>query len=811
MIERNDPLGMQPLAMEDMMGLGPAIEIEIENPDDVSIGIDGVEIDLMPGEDEPVVIAHGDNLADMLDEDVINKMASDLMAEVDGDKQSRKQWIDIYAEGLDVLGLDIEDRSEPWEGACGLVHPMMIEAAVRFQSETITEVFPSSGPVATKIIGRETPERKAAANRVKEDMNYRLTEQMPEYRPDHERMLFTLALAGSAFKKVYFDGSLGRQASVFIPPEDFIMSYGATSMMTVHRKTHVMRKTKNEVKKLQKSGFYRDVSLPDPVMEMDEIQEKKAEKQGAEALDDDRHMLYEIHCELTLEGDEDDIAKPYVVTIDRSSNIVLSVYRNWLEEDPLMLPRSYFVNYEYVPGFGAYGFGLIHLVGALAKGATSIMRQLVDAGTLSNLPGGLKSRGLRIKGGDTPISPGEFRDVDVASGTVRDNIMPLPYKEPSQVLLALFNGIAEEGRRMAATADLKISDMNANAPVGTTLALLERQLKVMSAVQARVHNAMKEEFKLLKAVIRDNILGGYEYQPDTGEQAVQQADYDMVEVIPVSDPNASTMSQRIAQVQAVVQLSGMAPTVYDLAQLHRTTIELIGFPNADKIVPLPDDKTRVPRDPISENAGFLVSQPAKAFAYQDHKAHIAVHMSFLQDPANAMVFQGPQGQALPPAIMAHVQEHMAMDYKNTLQQMTGIQFPANEDEGMPPEMERQLAQMLAGAAQQLTAQNQQAAQQQANQQAAQDPVLQLQDREAKIKEMEVQRKAMNDQYDREVALERVALERERLEREDLRSNRKMDADNNKAILDLRLRAEEMNQSAKRDFNRGVTEEVTGNE
>lgn len=808
MIERNSPLGITPL---DIGATGDEPALEIENPDDVTIGVDGVEIDLMPEDEEPMVVRHDMNLAEVLDEDLINQMASDLMAEVEGDKQSRKQWIDIYAEGLDVLGLEIEDRSEPWEGACGLVHPMLTEAAVRFQSETITEVFPASGPVTTKIIGKETPERKAAAHRVKEDMNYRLTEQMPEYRPDHERMLFILPLAGSAFKKVYFDGSLGRQAAVFIPPEDFIMNYGATSMMTAHRKTHVMRKTKNEVKKLQRSGFYKDVKLPDPVMEMDEIQEKKAEKEGAEALDDDRHMLYEIHCELTIEDDEDAVAKPYVVTIDKSSNIVLSIYRNWLEDDPLTLPRSYFVNYEYVPGFGAYGFGLIHLVGAMAKGATSLLRQLVDAGTLSNLPGGLKSRGLRIKGDDTPISPGEFRDVDVASGTVRDNIMPLPYKEPSQVLLSLFNGIAEEGRRMAATADLKISDMNANAPVGTTLALLERQLKVMSAVQARVHNAMKEEFKLLKAVIRDNILGGYEYEPDTGEQNVQQSDYDMVEVVPVSDPNASTMSQRIAQVQAVVQLSGMAPTVYDMAVLHRTTIELIGFPNADKVVPLPDDKTRTPRDPVSENAGFLIAQPAKAFMYQDHKAHIAAHQAFLQDPANAMVFQGPAGQGIPPAIMAHIQEHMAMDYRQNIEQMTGVLLPQNEDEVMSPEVERMVSQAMAQAAQQVSMQNQQAAQQQANQQAAEDPVLQLQDREARIKEMEVQRKAMNDQYDREVALERVALERERLEREDLRSNRKLDSDNVKAAAELRVRAEEMNQSARSEFNRGVTRGVTGNE
>lgn len=788
MIERED---MMPMAL----GAAEPIEIEIENPDALSIGIDGIEIDLMP-ELEEKESKHDENLADVLEDDVLASLANDLMADVDSDIQSRKPWMDVYAEGLDVLGLDIEQRSEPWPGACGITHPMLIEAAVRFQSETITETFPASGPVMCKILGKETPQKKESAARVKEDMNYRLTEQMPEYRSEHERMLFSLALAGAAFKKVYFDPNLGRQVSIFVPAEDFIMPYGASSLRTTHRYTHVMRKTKNEIRKLQVAGFYSDIKLPDPVLEMDEIEQKKADKQGVEAIDDDRYRLYEIHCELDLEGyeDKDGIQRPYIVTIDKSSHKILAIYRNWLEDDELYLPRTHFAGYDYVPGFGAYGFGLIHLVGALAKGATSTMRQLIDAGTLNNLPGGLKSRGLRIKGDDSPIRPGEFRDVDVASGTVRDNIMPLPYKEPSQVLLALMDRVVDEGRRLAATADLKISDMSANAPVGTTLALLERQLKVMSAVQARVHSSMKEEFKLLKAIIRDFTSDEYEYEPDTSTNRAKKSDYDSVEIIPVSDPNAATMSQRIAQIQAVIQLQQVAPQVYDQAVLHRSAVEMIGLPNADKIVPLPDDKNRTPRDPVTENMGFMMGKPAKAFSYQNHQAHIAVHMAYLQDPKNAMVFQSPTGQAIPAMLQAHIQEHMAYDYQGQLSQMLGSPLPTDDIE-QTPEMEAAITQMVAPAAQQLLQSNQQQAQQAQAQQQAQDPVLQQQDRELRIKEAEIRRKGMNDQFDREVALERVALERERLEREDSRQNRKLDADNIKAAADLQLRAQESRQAS----------------
>lgn len=774
-----------------------AIEIEIDNPDDVLLRADGVEIDLMPDAQE-AVYEHDQNLAELFTEDELHTLSQELLELVDADKNSRKDWVQTYVEGLDTLGLQIEERTEPWEGACGLVHPMLIEAAVRFQSETIMETFPAGGPVETKIIGRETPEKIDAAKRVKEDMNYRLTEQMPEFRDEHERMLFNLALAGAAAKKVYFDPSLGRQTSVFIPAEDFILPYGASNVRAAQRKTHVMRKTQNEVRKLQVAGFYRDVELPEPTLELNEIEEKKAEKTGIDAINDERHTLLEIHCEMNLEGtddeDEDGIQAPYVVTIDKTSGIVLSIRRNWLEEDDLRLPQTYFVMYNYVPGFGAYGFGLIHLVGALAKGSTSILRQLIDSGTLANLPGGLKSRGLRIKGDDTPIAPGEFRDVDIPSGSVRDNILPLPYKEPSQVLFALFGAVVEEGRRLGATADLKISDMSAQAPVGTTLALLERQLKVMSAVQARVHNSMKEELKLLKSIIRDFVAQSYEYSPDTGEPMAMQADYDAIDVIPVSDPNAATMSQRIAQLQAVTQLSQAAPNVYDLAQLHRTAVDLIGLPNADKLVPLPDDKTRSPKDPVRENMAALIGEPLKAFSYQDHRAHIAAHQAMLQDPAMQQVLQSPTGQTIAPAIMAHIQEHMAFEYKQQIEMMIGQQLPEG-DQPVPPELERMLSGMMAQAAQQLLQQNMQAAQAQQAQQMAQDPVMQQQDRELKIKEMETQRKAMNDQFDREVALERLALERERFEREDVRAGVKTDTENIKAQAELRERAQNSQSKA----------------
>jgi hypothetical protein len=710
----------------------PALEVIIEGADDVVIGLDGLEIDLMPEEekDEPAFDA---NLAEYMDEGELEKLGSDLVGEVESDIASRKDWVDMYVKGLDVLGMKYEERTEPWIGACGVFSTLLTEAAVRFQSETIIETFPAQGPVKTQIIGAIDKLKEEAADRVRTDMNYKLVDGMPEYRPEHERMLFNLGLAGAAFKKVYFDPTLGRQTSIFCPAEDVIIPYGSSGARSAERVTHVMRKTKNDVKKLQVAGFYRDVELGEPVMIHNDVEKKKAEEQGYSVTDDDRYQFLEIQVDYNMPGfeDENEIALPYIVTIDRGTNKVLSVYRNYNEDDEKKLKREHFVQYDYVPGFGAYGFGYIHLIGGYARAGTSLIRQLVDAGTLSNLPGGLKTRGLRIKGDDTPISPGEFRDVDVPSGTVRDNIMALPYKEPSQVLAGLLDRITEEGRRLGSIADMKISDMGANAPVGTTLALLERQLKTMSAVQARVHFAMKQEFKLLKDIIRDNTPSEYEYEPQGGKPSVKREDYDMVEVIPVSDPNSSTMAQRIMQYQAVIQLSQSAPQIYDLPQLHRQMIEVLGIRNADKLVPIDEDMK--PRDPVSENMAFLNGKPTKAFIYQDHDAHIAVHMALMQDPLMAaQIGQNPQAQKMMAEIQAHIAEHLAFAYRKKVEEQLGVPMP-KPDEDLPEDVEVQLSRLVAQASQQVLAQSKgQAAQQQAQQQA-QDPLVQMQKQELQIK------------------------------------------------------------------------------
>jgi hypothetical protein len=640
-----------------------------------------------------------------------------------------------------------EERTEPWTGACGVFSTLLTEAAVRFQSETIIETFPAQGPVKTQIIGAIDKMKEEAAERVRTDMNFQLVDGMPEYRPEHERMLFNLGLAGAAFKKVYFDPSLGRQTSIFCPAEDVIIPYGSSGARTAERVTHVMRKTKNDVRKLQVAGFYRDVELGEPVILHNDVEKKKAEEQGYSVSDDDRYQFLEIQVDYDMPGyeDEDGIALPYIVTIDKGTNKVLSVYRNWNEDDEKKLKRQHFVQYDYVPGFGAYGFGYIHLIGGYARAGTSLIRQLVDAGTLSNLPGGLKSRGLRIKGDDTPIAPGEFRDVDVPSGTVRDNIMPLPYKEPSQVLAALLDRITEEGRRLGSIADMNISDMSANAPVGTTLALLERQLKTMSAVQARVHFSMKQEFKLLKEIIRNNTPGTYEYIPNGADPRAKREDYDMVEVIPVSDPNSSTMAQRIMQYQAVIQLSQSAPQIYDLPQLHRQMIEVLGVRNADKLVPIADDMK--PRDPISENMAFLTGKPTKAFIYQDHDAHIAVHSSMMQDPMiMGQMGQNPMAQQMQASIMAHIAEHVAFQYRNQIQERLGATLPAPNTE-MPEQVEVQLAKLVAQAAQQLTQIHQGEAAQQQAQQQQQDPIVQMQQQELQIKMQDAQTKAQKVQGD----------------------------------------------------------------
>ena len=748
------PLGLDALAPEDD---GPGIEIEIENPDGVLVGMDGIEIDLneiIGGEKSDDFDA---NLAEEMDEGELQKLAGDLIELVDADIGSRKEWVEMYVKGLDVLGMRYEERTEPWLGACGVFSTVLTEAAIRFQSETIIETFPAQGPVKTEIIGAIDRLKEEAAERVRDDMNYQLTEVMSEYRPEHERMLYSLGLAGSAFKKVYFDPGLNRQVSMFIPAEDILIPYGASSLKTSDRVTHVMRKTKNDMKRLQVAGFYCDVELGEPQIIHTDIEKKKAEDQGFTLTEDDRYQILEIHVDYDLPGyeDEDGIALPYIVTIDRGTNKVLAVRRNWNPEDDRKLKRDHFVQYTYVPGFGAYGLGLIHLIGGYARAGTSIIRQLVDAGTLSNLPGGLKTRGLRIKGDDTPINPGEFRDVDVPSGSVRDNIMTLPYKEPSQVLLALLNQITDEGKRLGSIADMNISDMSANAPVGTTLALLERQLKTMSAVQARVHYSMKQEFKLLRDIIRDYTPDQYSFDPSSGDRMAKQEDYDMVDVIPVSDPNSATMAQRIMQYQAVIQLAQGAPQIYDLPLLHRQMIEVLGIKNAEKLVPVDDDMK--PRDPVSENMAFLNGKPTKAFIYQDHDAHIAVHTSMMQDPLlMAQIGQNPQAQKMMAEIQAHVSEHLAFAYRKKVEEQLGVPLPS-PDEEMPEEAEVMLSRLVAqGAKQVLAASKGQAAQQQSQQQA-QDPVMQLQQAELEIKKKDMELKAIKVKGDLQLKAEELSL------------------------------------------------------
>jgi hypothetical protein len=764
-------LYQQPMGIDELGEQEAPLEIEIVNPDEVTIGLDGMEITLTPGKDDGEE-DFSDNLAEYMDSGAMDQMAGDLESDVDQDKQSRKEWEKAYVDGLKLLGLQIEERTEPWQGACGVFHPMITEAVVRFQAETITETFPAQGPVRTKLIGKDTPELQEAARRVQDDMNFELTEEMKEFRGEHERMLWSLPATGSAFKKVYYDPNLGRQVSMFVPAEDIILPYGATDLDTCHRVTHVMRKTKNEIIKLQQSGFYLDIELPDAPREQTDIQKAKDKETGFSDLNDDRYTLLEIHADLDLEGFEDaeenedgelvttGIALPYVVTLIKGTNDVLSIRRNWKEDDDLKLKRQHFVHYQYIPGFGAYGFGLFHLVGGFAKSATSLMRQLVDAGTLSNLPGGLKSRGLRIKGDDTPIAPGEWRDVDVASGNIRDSILPLPYKEPSQVLYTLLQNIVEEGRRFAATADMKISDMSGQAPVGTTLALLERQLKVMTAVQARVHFALKQELKLLKNIIRDYTDPDYQYDPEYGTRKAKKGDYDLVDVIPVSDPNAATMSQRVVQYQAVIQMAQMAPDIYDLPQLHRNMLEVLGIKNAEKLVPIEADMK--PIDPVQENQNALKTKPMKAFLHQDHQSHIQVHMMMLQDPMiQQFIGQNPKAQQIIGGITAHIAEHVGYKMRQQIEQQLGMALPP-EDEKLPPQVEIALSSMMAQAANQVMMQNQAQAAAAQQQQQAQDPVFQLQQRELAVKEKEVQLKGLKITGDMQYNSDKIELEAQKI-------------------------------------------------
>ena len=755
------PVGLDSLPVDE-----PVIEIEIEDPESVSIN--GVELDLEPEDD-----TFSDNLADYLTERELTEIAGDLLGDFEDDISARKDWIQTYVDGLELLGMKIEERTEPWEGACGVYHPLLSEALVKFQAETIMDTFPAAGPVKTQIIGKETQEKKEAAIRVQDDMNYQLTDVMTEFRPEHERMIWGLGLSGNAFKKVYFDPQLDRQVSMFIPAEDIVVPYGASSLQSSERVTHVMRKTENELKRLQFSGFYRDIDLGEPSTALDEVEKKIAEKMGFRASSDDRYKILEMHVNLDLPGYEDEedgeqtgLALPYVVTIEKSTQEVLAIRRNWRPEDENKQKRQHFVHYGYVPGFGFYCFGLIHLVGAFAKSGTSIIRQLVDAGTLSNLPGGFKTRGMRIKGDDTPISPGEFRDVDVPSGAMRDNILPLPYKEPSQVLYSLLNTIVEEGRRFASAADIQVSDMSANAPVGTTLAILERTLKVMSAVQARVHYSMKQELGLLKDIIRDYTPEEYNYEPEEGRPRAKKEDYELVAVIPVSDPNAATMAQKIVQYQAVLQLAQQSPQIYNLPQLHRQMLEVLGIKNAEKLVPMDEDKK--PKDPISENMDVLIGKPIKAFPYQNQDAHILSHTNFLQDPLTAQIIgQNPMAQQITAALQAHIAEHYGFKYRQLIEQQLGAPLPAydpesDENETMPEEYEVQISRLVADASSQLLLINQKKAAQDVAQQQAEDPIIAMQKQELEIKAQEVQRKAQKDQADVQLKQEQLAVERERI-------------------------------------------------
>jgi len=737
----------------------PDIEIELITPMDMEVDIDVEEDDFSA------------NLAEELSESVLTMLAGDLVADFEGDIASRKDWIQTYVDGLELLGLKIEERAEPWEGACGVYHPILAEAVVKFQSETIMETFPASGPVRTQIIGKETAEKKEAATRVQDDMNYQLTDVMHEYRPEHERMLWGMGLSGNGFKKVYVDTSLDRQVSMYVTADDLVVPYGASSLESAERITHVMRKTENEVRKLQVAGFYRDIDLGDPVNVMDEIEKKIAEKLGFKATTDDRFKILEMHVDLDLEGydHKDDngeptgIALPYVVTIEKNTNKILAIRRNWEPDDEKHQKRQHFVHYGYIPGFGFYHFGIVHLLGAFAKSGTSILRQLVDAGSLANLPGGFKTRGLRVKGDDTPIAPGEFRDVDFPSGAMKDNIMPLPYKEPSQTLIQLLNQIIDDGRRFASAGDLKVSDMSSQSPVGTTLAILERTLKVMSAIQARIHYAMKQEFKLLKEIIADYAPEEYAYEPDVGNRKARKKDYSMVTVIPVSDPNAATMSQKVVQYQAVLQLAQTAPQLYNLPFLHRQMLSVLGIKNAEKLVPMQDDMK--PVDPVSENMNILSNKPVKAFMYQDHQAHIQIHMAAMNDPKIKQIMgQNPQAPAMMAAMQAHITEHVGMEYKRQIEQRIGMSIPDFQDmsEGMTPEMEQQITMMAVPAAQQLLGQNQNAIAAQQAQQAQNDPVIQMQLKELQLKAQEIDIKQKKMQTDAAAKADQLELEKQRI-------------------------------------------------
>jgi len=756
-------LSQAPMGIESLMD-EPDIEIEIELPDE-----EGFEEEV----ESPAISFEG-NLADEMSEGELQILAQELLSDYQDDIDSRKDWMQTYVDGLELLGLKIEERSEPWEGACGVYHPILAEALVKFQAETMMATFPAQGPVRTQIIGKETPDKKDSAQRVQDDMNYQLMDRMQEYRPEHERMLWGLGLSGNSFKKVYFDPQLNRQASIYVPAEDIVVPYGASSLQTAERVTHVMRKTENELRKLMVAGFYRDVELSEPTNDLDEVEKKIAEKLGFRATMDSRYKVLEMMVDLDLPGYEDvdedgyptGIKLPYIVTIEKGTTTVLAIRRNWKEDDATKQKRQHFVHYGYIPGFGFYCFGLIHILGAYAKSGTSITRQLVDAGTLSNLPGGFKTRGLRIKGDDTPIAPGEFRDVDVPSGAIKDNILPLPYKEPSLVLAQLLDKIIEEARAFASAGDLKISDMSSQAPVGTTMAILERTLKMTSAIQARIYYSMQQEFTLLKEIIAEN-CEDYDYEPEEGSRYVKKEDYECCDVIPVSDPNAATMAQKIVKYQAVLQLASQAPQLYNMPLLHREMLEVIGVKNAHKLIPMEEDQK--PTDPVSENQNVLMGKPVKAFAYQNHQAHIQVHMSAMQDPKIMSLLQNnPQAQQLQAAMMAHINEHLGFEYRVQIEQQLGFALPPQTDASgeeihMEPEVEAQLAPMLAQASQRLLQNNQAEVQQQQNQQKAQDPLVQLQQQEMQLKQQELQLKQQTSQAELQIKQQQLQIEQARIQ------------------------------------------------
>jgi hypothetical protein len=803
-------LNPAPQGIESMIeDLGePDIEIEIEDPESVTLKMGDLEIEFEPGEESSEDF--NANLAEHISAEELSLIASDLIGDYDEDVASRKDWIQTYVDGLELLGMKLEERAEPWEGASGVYHPLLSEALVKFQAETMMSTFPAAGPVKTQIIGKETTEKKESAKRVQLDMNYQLTDVMQEYRPEHERMLWGLGLSGNAFKKVYFDPNLERQVSVFVPSEDIVVPYGASDLESAERVTHVMRKTENELRKLQVAGFYMDVDLGEPNNTLDEVEKKIAEKMGFKASSDSRYKLLEMHVNLDLAGfehkdkDEADtgIALPYVVTLEKGSAQILAIRRNWNPDDETYAKRQHFVHYGYVPGFGFYCFGLIHLIGAFAKSGTSLIRQLVDAGTLANLPGGFKARGLRVKGDDTPIAPGEFRDVDVPSGSIKDNLMPLPYKEPSQTLYQLFNTIVEEGRRFANTADLQISDMSAQAPVGTTLAILERTLKTMSAVQARIHYSMKQELRLLKEIIASYTPDEYSYEPVEGHRYAKRADYDDIAVIPVSDPNASTMAQKIVQYQAVFQLAQQAPNLFNMPLLYRQMLDVIGIKEAEKLVPMDEDQK--PADPITENQNVLMGKPVKAFAYQDHKAHITVHMMAMQDPKIQQLLQNnPMAQSMQAAMMNHINDHMGMEYRKEIELQLGFNLPATEDESgddihINPEVEARLAPLLAQAAQRLFQKNSGEAAQAQAKKAAEDPIVQMQQAELQIKAAEQQRKVAKDQIDAQLRMQQQQIETARIAAQTQIQREKMETEKRMGALQT---AAEMRDGKEREVMR----------